>query len=203
MSSHQMEHAPRDRRVQRTRQALLDAFFKLILQRPYDDITVGDIVARAGVGRSTLYEHFAGKNAILAVSLGGPFAVLAQSLRQPDNTAALTRLLEHFWENRRLARGIFSGPTRAHAVSVLVALIEQQLRADAGRRAVLLIPTRLAAIQLAEALFGPLAAWLTSDCACTAARLARGLRQGALALRQTLCGIAPGRAAEPARPQVS
>lgn len=198
-----MRQAPRDRRVQRTRRALLDAFFTLVLQRHYDDITVGDIVARAGVGRSTLYEHFSGKNAILAVSLSGPFGVLAEAVRQPDNTAALTRVLEHFWENRGVARGIFSGPTRRHAVGVLVTLIEQHLRADtSGRRLTLLIPTRLAAIQLAEALFGPVAAWLTSDCACAASRLAMALRQGALALTETLCGGASRRAAgsERARP---
>jgi len=179
--------------VQKTRQALLDAFFTLVLKAPYEDITVRDIVVRAGVGRSTLYEHFCGKDAILAASLGGPFAVLADALQPRDNTAALTALLEHFWSNRAVAPGIFSGPMRRRTVAVLVRLIEQRLRAEApARRTALLIPTRLAAIQLAEALFAPIAAWLAGQSACSAQQLALALRKAALALTEALRGEPPG-----------
>jgi len=184
--------SPRDRRVQKTRQALLDAFFTLVLKAPYEDITVRDIVVRAGVGRSTLYEHFPGKDAILAASLGGPFAVLADALQPRDNTAALTALLEHFWSNRAVAPGIFAGPMRRRTVAVLVRLIEQRLRAEApARRAALLIPARLAAIQLAEALFAPIAAWLAGQSACSAQQLALALRKAALALTEALRGGPP------------
>jgi AcrR family transcriptional regulator len=184
--------SPRDRRVQKTRQALLDAFFTLVLKAPYEDITVRDIVVRAGVGRSTLYEHFSGKDAILAASLGGPFAVLADALQPRDNTAALTALLEHFWSNRAVAPGIFAGPMRRRTVAVLVRLIEQRLRAEApARRTALLLPTRLAAIHLAEALFAPVAAWLAGQSACSAQRLALALRKAALALTEALRGEPP------------
>jgi len=175
--------------VQKTRRALLDAFFTLVLKAPYEDITVRDIVVRAGVGRSTLYEHFCGKDGILAASLGGPFAVLADALQPRDNTAALTALLEHFWSNRTLAPGIFSGPMRRRTVAVLVRLIEQRLRAQApARGTALLLPTRLAAIQLAEALFAPIAAWLAGQSACSAQQLALALRKAALALTEALGG---------------
>jgi AcrR family transcriptional regulator len=186
----------RDRRVQKTRQALLDAFFTLVLKSPYEDITVRDIVAHSGVGRSTLYEHFSGKDAILAASLGGPFAVLADALQPRDNTAALTALLEHFWSNRTLAPGIFTGPMRRRTVAVLVRLIEQRLRAEApARRTALLLPTRLVAIQLAEALFAPIAAWLAGQSACSAQQLALALRKAGLALTEALRAEppAPGR----------
>src|SRR3982074_1311007 len=147
----QPTRSTRDRRVQKTRQALLDAFFTLVLRAPYEDITVRDIVARAGVGRSTLYEHFSGKDAILAPSLGGAFAVLADALQPRDNTPALTALLEHFWSNRTLAPGIFSGPMRRRTVAVLVRLIEQRLRAEApAEAAALLLPTPLAAVQTGD-----------------------------------------------------
>ena len=175
--------------MQKTRRALLEAFFTLVLKGPYEDITVRDIVVRAGVGRSTLYEHFSGKDGILAASLGGPFAVLADALQPRDNTAALTALLEHFWSNRTLAPGIFSGPTRRRTVAVLVRLIEQRLRAQApARGTALLLPTRLAAIQLAEALFAPIAAWLAGQSACSAQQLALALRKAALALTEALRG---------------
>ena len=190
-----MRQAGPDKRVQRTHQAVLEAFFSLVLKHPYEGITVGDIVARAGIGRSTLYEHFPGKDAILAASLSRPFGVLADAVRAEDNTPALTALLEHFWENRTLARGLFAGRMRRHSVGVLVRLVQERLRADAsGRRSALLLPARLAAIQVAEALFAPLAAWLTTDSGCPAERLAVALRRGALALTGTLSEGRPQRA---------
>ena len=58
-----------DRRIQRTRSALLQAFVSLLLEpRRYDQIKVGDIVERANVGRSTFYEHFRNKDAAAVYS---------------------------------------------------------------------------------------------------------------------------------------
>ena len=47
-----------DRRALRTRQSLHQALIRLILERDYDEITVGDITDAANVGRSTFYAHF-------------------------------------------------------------------------------------------------------------------------------------------------
>ena len=47
-----------DPRVQRTRQMLQDAFFALMVERPCDDISIGDITKRAGVSRATFYAHY-------------------------------------------------------------------------------------------------------------------------------------------------
>ena len=174
-----------DARVQRTREALLEAFFGLVLTRPYQEITVQRIVARAGVGRSTFYEHFAGKPSILAASLAGPFGVLADSVAEPDNTVALTALLEHFWANRAQARGLFCGAMRARAVGMLIRLIDERLRRAAPRRT-LRLPRKLAAMQLAEVLFAPLTAWLLGEATCCPAQLARALRRAAVALSAAL-----------------
>ncbi len=172
-----------DARVRRTRQRLLAAFSELLLTRPYDEITVQLVAARAGVARSSLYEHFRGKRGLLALSLAGPLTVLADALGEADNTDALTALLRHFWDNRALARSLFTGAMRAHAVAVLVRLIEERLR---GERTALRLPRRLAAIQLAEALFAPTAAWLACECRCGVPQLARGLRRTARSLRGAL-----------------
>ena len=171
-----------DKRVQRTRQALLGAFFGLVLERRYDEIKVADILKRAGVGRSTFYEHFPNKDGILAGSLHGPFGILADAMRETDNTADLVRLLEHFRVNRAVARGIFLGAARRKTVAVLVGLIEQRFEFDGiGKTGVLLVPARLVAIQLAEGLLGPVTAWLTGEVRCSAEALALALRRTAVA----------------------
>src|SRR5437762_13495897 len=50
-----------DRRVQRTRQLLLQALFSLIEERGFDAVTVQDIIDRANVGRSTFYTQLVDK----------------------------------------------------------------------------------------------------------------------------------------------
>lgn len=57
-----------DRRIQRTRQLLHKALIELIMEKPYDQITVQDILDRANIGRATFYAHFSDKDALL---LGG------------------------------------------------------------------------------------------------------------------------------------
>jgi AcrR family transcriptional regulator len=50
-----------DRRTSRTRRALSHALIELILEKPFDDITIQDVIDRADVGRSTFYAHFRDK----------------------------------------------------------------------------------------------------------------------------------------------
>ena len=54
-----------DRRIQRTRQLLLNSLLELILDKGYETITVQDIIDRANVGRSTFYSHFQDKEELL------------------------------------------------------------------------------------------------------------------------------------------
>jgi AcrR family transcriptional regulator len=54
-----------DRRVRRTRSALIDAFLGLVVEKGYEKITVQDILDRADIGRSTLYAHYRDKEALL------------------------------------------------------------------------------------------------------------------------------------------
>jgi len=98
-----------DRRVQRTRRLLHEAFISLILERGYDAVTIRDVVERAGVGRSTFYTHFADLEEVL---VGWPpghrwlreFAAGGPSEQRP---LGFTRaLLEHVDEHRRIWRAL-------------------------------------------------------------------------------------------------
>jgi AcrR family transcriptional regulator len=98
-----------DRRVQRTRRLLHEAFISLILERGYDAVTIRDVVERAGVGRSTFYTHFADLEEVL---VGWPpghrwlreFAAGGPTERCP---LGFTRaLLEHVDEHRRVWRAL-------------------------------------------------------------------------------------------------
>src|SRR6185437_2006254 len=63
--------AVQDRRVERTQRALREALIRLVLERGWDDVSVQDVCARANVGRSTFYLHFADKEELLVSGFGG------------------------------------------------------------------------------------------------------------------------------------
>lgn len=155
------------RPVQRTKAALFDAFVELVLERRYDQLKVADIIARAGVGRSTFYEHYEGKDELLKAGLSGPFGVLADMLGPQHDDARLLAVVEHFWENRRVGNVLFAGPTRPLLAKTLAGLIETRLRArpEVGNPA-------LQAAQLAGGQMGLLAAWLSGQAPATPAAIA-------------------------------
>jgi AcrR family transcriptional regulator len=51
-----------DRRIERTRNRLGNALIALIQEKPIDEVTVREVLHRAGVGRSTFYVHYRDKD---------------------------------------------------------------------------------------------------------------------------------------------
>ena len=54
-----------DRRQRKTREAIFKAFTELLSQKDLNQITVGEIIALADVGRATFYAHFETKDFLL------------------------------------------------------------------------------------------------------------------------------------------
>ena len=54
-----------DRRQKKTREAIFKAFCDLLSKKQYSQITVGEIIERADVGRATFYAHFETKDFLL------------------------------------------------------------------------------------------------------------------------------------------
>ncbi|HXF86455.1 MAG TPA: TetR/AcrR family transcriptional regulator [Anaerolineales bacterium] len=59
------EKKKKDRRIQRTRQALRAALLDLLKEKRYDDISIEEITERANVGRATFYLHYKDKEDLL------------------------------------------------------------------------------------------------------------------------------------------
>nr|WP_239001050.1 TetR family transcriptional regulator [Jiangella asiatica] len=55
----------RDRKQQRTREAIIDAAHALFAERGFDNVTVTDIAERAEVGRSTFFRYFGDKQEVV------------------------------------------------------------------------------------------------------------------------------------------
>ena len=69
-----------DARVRRTRDALGDALVALMQEKPFDSITVQDVLDRARVGRSTFYSHFSDKDDLLMSDADEFFEGIAMAL---------------------------------------------------------------------------------------------------------------------------
>lgn len=124
---------PADRRVLRTHKTLRDALVRLVIERGWDDLSVKDICDAADVGRSTFYEHFAGKEDLLTSG----FADLGAHLRAPGERPAGTvlrfvhPLFAHALGSRPLFRALV-GKTSGHVVerrfrSLVLALVAEEL----------------------------------------------------------------------------
>lgn len=104
---------PRDARQQRSDAALREALLKLISRGAYDQITVRDIVAEAGIGYATFFRHYPGKDALLDAVAGEEIAALvamtAPSL-SPDGTRATSlALARHVAERRAIWTALLTG----------------------------------------------------------------------------------------------
>jgi AcrR family transcriptional regulator len=95
-------------RTGRAQAALERAFIDLLRERRYDAITVGDVVARAGVGRTTFYRYYETKADMLVSIHAARFRALrfAPATREAWLCAAppddLVRLLERAQGHERL-----------------------------------------------------------------------------------------------------
>lgn len=186
-----MSHADtaEDPRKRRTRQDLLAAFFSLVLSRRYHEIRVGDVLARASVSRSTFYEHFRNKDDLLAASLEGPFQILAGLTQPHPDITRVQGILQHFWDNRALARSLFQGAALRVVRRTLVEHMEAAL--DREQRSRLRIPARLAAHALADGVFSPITAWLMGEAKCSAEDLAQALSLATAASTRALQHAVP------------
>ena len=80
-----------DRRVRRTRDRLGDALVDLLQEKPFATITVQQVLDRAGVGRSTFYTHYRGKEDLFLSDCDEFFEAMATALsrrRDPSERVA-------------------------------------------------------------------------------------------------------------------
>jgi AcrR family transcriptional regulator len=96
------EAKPRDRRTDVTRARIAEAALKLFADQGYADTTIDQIADAAGVGRRTVFRHFATKEAILFDHFRVRREVTLQRLRErPPDEPPLASLLAVLREQSR------------------------------------------------------------------------------------------------------
>ena len=117
-----------DARVRKTRDALGDALIALMQEKPFETITVQEVLDRAHVSRSTFYTHYSDKDDLLMSDAEEFFEALSMTLStngdKSDRVFPVREFLAHladvqpffkalvksgkFQENMELARGHFA-----------------------------------------------------------------------------------------------
>ena len=158
----------------RTRAKLVNIFNSLLLSGESGRPKVADVIAAAGVARSTFYDHFDGIEALSNESLESIFSPLSDGILGRTKVADLQSLLAHIWTNRTLAREILMGAKGERAEALLALLLEQRLQ---GQKL-----SRLNAILIAGTTVSALSAWVSGKVSTSAEDLAATLVRAAEAI---------------------
>ncbi len=106
-----------DPRAERVRTRLRDAAFSLPHERPVDQITVGDLVARAEVSRQVFYRHFRDRDDAVAQAFTHVFA---EALAEQADADARTRIVELFAfaaEHASMCRNVVPSTVNQHVLA--------------------------------------------------------------------------------------
>ncbi len=99
-----------DRRILRTRDILGDALVELIHEKTFDEITVQEILDRAGVSRSTFYTHYRDKEDLFMSDVEEFFEMfstaLTRSKANPRRLAPVAEMCAHFADMRDFIKAL-------------------------------------------------------------------------------------------------
>ncbi|MDO5293468.1 MAG: TetR/AcrR family transcriptional regulator [bacterium] len=123
-----------DRRQQKTRQSIFDAFSVLLETKQYNQITIQEIIDQANIGRSTFYAHFETKDELLNTMCKDIFDHVFSATpeveqthdfsKNPDSLVAIIEhILFHIWDKRDDIRRIL----KSQSNSVFIGYLEQYL----------------------------------------------------------------------------
>jgi AcrR family transcriptional regulator len=161
-----------DPRVKRTRRLLGDALVALILEKPYEQITIKEITERAEVAYITFFRHYDSIDELLMQVLGEGIAALRTEIERLANQSAAhptdaegALIFAHVAKNAVLFQILLESPGAAS--------IRQQVQAEIAstflrtcpllHRPGCLIPDVVAANHIAASLLALIEFWLAQE----------------------------------------
>lgn len=138
-----------DRRQRKTREAIFAAFTRLLSQKDFSQITVGEIIEAADIGRATFYAHFETKDFLLKEYCEELFCHIFDRLNNggeghrhifacESSDSAFLHLFKHLQKNDNNILALLSSQNNqlflGYFRSNLACLVEDQLPLFAARR---------------------------------------------------------------------
>lgn len=169
-----------DARVRETLRQIQEAFMALLIEKGFEATRVNDIVARAGINRSTFYRHYSDKYDLGERLTDFLFAEINKqmtTLMREDPTAVPQLLFEHVAEYASFYRAMLKPQGIPGFTERVREVVETQITAvlpitasDMGD-----IPTAVAVRYLSAAQVGLVQWWLETDMSIPPAEMAQYL----------------------------
>jgi AcrR family transcriptional regulator len=152
-----------DPRVTKTRAALSEAVLALASEKPFADVTITEIAARAGVGYASFFRHFKDKEALLTEvadqMVTDLLAIIMPAMMEEDTRATSIAICRYVTEHRLLTHALLAGgaesDVRRHIVNR--SLETARLRVSSQPSG---IPYEMVVTHSVSATLGLLAWWL-------------------------------------------
>jgi AcrR family transcriptional regulator len=120
-----------DRRIQKTRQAIMNTFVDLLTEKGFDKITINDIAERANINRGTVYLHYMDKFDLLDKCIESYVEPLLQhcvdTADTKTNAIALQSIFEYLEKNFTIYKLLLSNEGAGFFRNRLYAIITQSL----------------------------------------------------------------------------
>ena len=158
------------------RARLVRAFSQIMLSRPKGRPAIHEVVEQAGVARSTLYEHFGGRDDLLLEAMRRPLGTLAEAGAGMPDEVRLADLLVHLRGRRADTVTLLNGPLKSR---ILRALSNEIRVHDPGLPAA-------AALQVSGVLIELVRLWINGDTPAAAPVMAGQLARAAVAQRAAI-----------------
>jgi AcrR family transcriptional regulator len=114
--------AKTDRRILRTRNTLGEAIVALMQERTFEEITVQEVLDRAGVGRSTFYTHYRDKNDLFMSDVEDFLEAVASGLKSHQASSKRLLPVREFLSHVRDVRTFYAALTKSDKMNDLLAL---------------------------------------------------------------------------------
>lgn len=103
----------RDTRTTRTRPALCGALLSLLEEKTFEQVTIREVTARAGIGYATFFRHYADKESLLndlaARQIRQLIGMTLPILYTVDSRASARALCAWVWEHRKIWTALLTG----------------------------------------------------------------------------------------------
>lgn len=182
-----MKHNKQDRRSLRTRQLVNSAMMELLAEKRYDEITVREILDRAGIGRSTFYSHYYDKDDVHTLMMEQMLERMNQQLSDRHAGQGIVpslELFQHIYQDGQHFQAMVWGNAGERLWEMMQATlgrtIEQALESSGQDTSLPSIPPAVVSQYLAGAFLNLLKWWLKAGMPYEPEEMDRIFRQLAL-----------------------
>src|SRR5438105_3017412 len=154
--SHELKQKT-DRRVLRTRDCLGDALIALMQEKPFDAITVQDVLDRAGVSRSTFYVHYRNKDDLFLSDADEFLEAMATVLSRCEDTSERVAPVREFFAHVAQRERLYTALSEAGRIHDFLELAQGHFARGIERRLMELLRAKGIALRFGAAIANALA----------------------------------------------